>query len=61
MPDNLTKSQVFSSQTLKEKKILNNQADKMFQSLLSQLPDFAFNNYTVTPFGNFFFLGCFEN
>jgi len=33
----------------------------MFQSLLSQLPDFAFDNDTVTSFGNFVFLDRFKN
>ena len=33
----------------------------MFRSLLSQLPDFAFDNDTVTSFGNFVFLDRFKN
>src|SRR6056297_3240901 len=61
LTDNLPKSQEFSSLTLKEKKILNNQADKKFQLLLSQIPDFAFNNNTVPFFGNFVFLNRFKN
>jgi len=60
IPESLHKSQEFSSLILKEKKILNDQADKMFQSLLSQLPDFAFDNDTVTSFGNFVFLDRFK-
>ncbi|MDZ7671693.1 MAG: hypothetical protein U5K53_02505 [Halanaerobiales bacterium] len=46
-PDNLPKSQEFSSLTLKEKKILNEQADKMYQSFLSELPDFFFDNMII--------------
>jgi len=61
IPENLPKSQEFSSLISQEKKILNNQADKKFQSLLSQLPEFAFDNDTVTSFGNFVFLDRFKN
>jgi len=52
IPDNLSKSQEFSSLTSREKKILNEKADKMCKSFLSKLPDFSFDNNTMTSFGN---------
>ena len=55
IPDNLPKSQEFSSLTFQEKKILNEQADKKYKSFLSKLPDFSFDNKTVTSFGNMVF------
>src|SRR6056297_1778208 len=59
--DNLPKSQEFSSLIPREKKILNEQADKKYKSFLSKLPDFSFDNKTVTSFGNMVFLEKFKD
>lgn len=59
--ENLPKSQEFNSFISEEKNILNKETNKMYHSHLSQLPDFTFDNDTVTAFGNFAFLNCFKD
>lgn len=59
--DNLHESQEFNSLTLKEKKILKEKANKKYETIKSQLPDFTFDNDTVTASGNFVFLNHFKN
>ena len=59
--EKLPESQEFDSLIYEEKKILNVQANKKFKTYLSKLPDFSFDNDTVTAFGNFVCLDRFKD
>jgi len=59
--EKLPESQEFGSLISEEKKILNVQANKKFKTYLSKLPDFSFDNDTVTAFGNFVCLDRFKD
>jgi signal peptidase I len=60
IPEKLPKSQDFVSLIPEEKSFLEVSANRLFKKHLKKLPDFTFDNKTVTSFGNFVFLDKFK-
>lgn len=58
--EKLPECQDFVSLVEEEKLILEVNANKKYQKYLKMLPDFTFDNVTVTSFGNFVFLDKFK-
>jgi len=60
IPEKMPECQEFKSLIEEEKSFLETKANKKYQKQLRKLPDFTFDNATVTSFGNFVFLDKFK-